>query len=76
MDRQGRLVVPHALRRALVNAAGELLLVPTADGLLLRPVAEAGTVRIDEDGLPVLALDRKVTNAEVLASIDDERAGR
>lgn len=76
IDKQGRLVVPHALRDGLVTATGELLLVPTAEGLLLRPIVESGTVRIADDGLPVLALEGTVTNAEVLASIDRARAER
>jgi len=76
IDKQGRLVVPHALRDGLLNGAGELLLVPTAEGLLLRPVVESGTVRIADDGLPVLTLEGTVTNAEVLAAIDRARAER
>lgn len=48
----------------------------TPDGLLLSAIGGHGSVRIAEDGLPVLDLDWSVTNAAVLAAIDDERRHR
>jgi bifunctional DNA-binding transcriptional regulator/antitoxin component of YhaV-PrlF toxin-antitoxin module len=76
VDRQGRLVLPQQMRDGIVDTPGELLLRRTPDGLLLSPVTGHGSVRIAEDGLPVLDLDRPVTNAEVLAGIEDERRNR
>lgn len=76
VDKQGRLVVPQALREGLVDPPGELLAVPTPDGLLLRSLEEPGVVEIGADGLPLLRLNRPVTNDEVLAGIDAERASR
>lgn len=76
VDKQGRLVLPQQLREGLVDAPGEVLLSSTSDGLLLQPATGAGTVRIADDGLPVLELDRVVTNVEMLAAIDAERGQR
>lgn len=76
VDKQGRLVLPQHLREGLVDPPGEVLLSRTPEGLLVQPTTGAGTVRIAEDGLPVLDLDRVVTNAEVLAAIDAERGSR
>ena len=76
VDRQGRLVLPQRLREGLVDAPGEVLLTMTPDGLLLQPATGAGTVRIADDGLPVLDIERLITNAEVLAAIDTERGRR
>jgi len=76
VDKQGRLVLPQQLRDGLVETPGELLLRRTPDGLLLSPITGQGSLRIADDGLPVLDLDRPVTNAEVLAAIDDERRDR
>lgn len=76
VDRQGRLVVPQQLRDGIVETPGELLLHRTPDGLLLSPVREQGVVRIAEDGLPVLDLDRPVTNAQVLTGIEEGRRHR
>lgn len=76
VDKQGRLVLPQQLREGLVDVPGEVLLLRTPDGLLVTPATGTGTVRIAEDGLPVLDLDRVVTNAEVLAALDAERTHR
>lgn len=76
VDRQGRLVLPQQLRDGIVETPGELLLRRTPEGLLLSPVTGQGVVRLAEDGLPVLDLDRPVTNAEVLTGIDEGRRHR
>jgi bifunctional DNA-binding transcriptional regulator/antitoxin component of YhaV-PrlF toxin-antitoxin module len=76
VDRQGRLVLPQWLRRRLVTTPGEVTLCETPDGILLSPVAPAGSVEEPEDGMPRLRLGRPVSNDEVLAAIDEERAGR
>lgn len=76
VDKQGRLVLPQHLREGLVDPPGEVLLIRTPEGLLVQPTTGAGTVRIAEDGLPVLYLDHAVTNAEVLGAIDAERGSR
>lgn len=76
IDKQGRLVLPRAVREELVDLPGELVLERTPDGVLLRPVQAGTQVRLAEDGLPVLDIDREVTNEEVMAAIDDERSSR
>jgi len=76
VDKQGRLVLPHAVREGFVSSPGELVLFRTPEGLLLQPSTDPGTVRIADDGLPILSLNRTVTNAEVLAAIDGERSER
>lgn len=76
VDKQGRLVLPQRLREEFMDVPGELLLERTAEGLLLRPVQAATRVRIADDGLPVLDVDRLVTNEEMLAAIDRERGER
>ncbi|MDP1795194.1 MAG: hypothetical protein Q8K63_13745 [Acidimicrobiales bacterium] len=76
LDRQGRLVLPIAMREGFVNTPGELWLTSTPDGLLLQPTTAAARVDTGADGLPVLAMDRPVFNAEVLTAIDAERADR
>lgn len=76
IDAQGRMVLPRRLREEIVTAPGEVLVRRTPDGLLLTPAEGAGTVSIGSDGLPLLMLGRLVTNAEVLAAIDRERADR
>lgn len=76
VDRQGRLVLPREIRAELVGAPGEVLLRRTADGIVLSRAEDIGEVAVGEDGLPVLRLGRRVTNDEVLAAIDTERADR
>lgn len=69
-------MLPQGLRDGLLELPGELLLRRTADGLLLSPVTGHGSVRVAEDGLPVLELDRPVSNAEVLDALEAERQSR
>ncbi|MHB8463229.1 MAG: hypothetical protein ACYDH6_21765 [Acidimicrobiales bacterium] len=76
VDKQGRLVLPQAMRQDLVDAPGDVLLERTRDGVLLRAVHGPTSVRLAEDGLPLMELDRSVTNEEVLAAIDRERGER
>jgi bifunctional DNA-binding transcriptional regulator/antitoxin component of YhaV-PrlF toxin-antitoxin module len=76
VDKQGRLVLPQRLREDLVDVPGDVLLERTADGVLLRAIRGPSSVRLADDGLPVLDLDRAVTNEEVLAAIDRERGER
>ncbi len=64
------------MREGFVTVPGELVLTRTSNGLLLEPLTATGTVVVADDGLPVLALDRVVTNAEVLAGIDGDRSER
>lgn len=70
------MVLPQELRGELVSVPGEVVLRRTPDGVLMSPVPTEGTVGTADDGLPVLALGRPVTNEEVLAAVDLERAGR
>lgn len=70
------MVLPQQLREGLIETPGELLLRRTPDGLLLSPLTGQGVVRIADDGLPVLDVERPVTNDEVLAGIDGERGNR
>jgi bifunctional DNA-binding transcriptional regulator/antitoxin component of YhaV-PrlF toxin-antitoxin module len=76
VDKQGRLVLPRRLREGLVDVPGRVVVRRTAEGLLLAPDRDVGAVRAGDDGLPVLDLDRPVSNVEVLAAIDDDRAAR
>jgi bifunctional DNA-binding transcriptional regulator/antitoxin component of YhaV-PrlF toxin-antitoxin module len=76
VDRQGRLVLPRRLRDGLVDVPGRVVVRRTAEGLLLTPDRDAGAVHTSDDGLPVLDLDEPVSNAQVLAAIDEDRAAR
>lgn len=76
VDKQGRLVLPLRFREDLVEVPGEVILEPTVDGLLLKPVHGPSRVRTAEDGLPVLDVGRPVTNDEVLAAVARERQER
>lgn len=76
VDGQGRMVLPRWIRRELIAAPGEVLVRRTPDGVLLTPIASEGEVGEGIDGLPVLKLGHRVTNDDVLAAIDRERAGR
>ncbi len=69
-------MLPKWLRHRLVSTPGEVQLRATPDGVLLTPMAEDGDIETASDGLPVLRVGRRVTNDEVLAAIDHERAGR
>lgn len=71
VDRQGRAVIPQELREGLVTPPGEVIAVRTQEGVLLRAMPESpGTVATADDGLPVLRLQRPVTNDEVLSALD------
>lgn len=76
IDRQGRAVIPQELRAGFVTTPGELIATRTDDGVLLRPVDPGSAVATAPDGLPMLRLHRAVTNAEVLAALDEDRASR
>ena len=76
VDKQGRLVLPQRLREELVDVPGDVIAERTQDGVLLRAVHGPTNVRVADDGLPVLDVDRPVTNQEVLAAIDRERGER
>ncbi|MGH8998396.1 MAG: hypothetical protein ACRDY7_03300 [Acidimicrobiia bacterium] len=76
VDSQGRMVLPRRLREEIVSVPGEVLIRRTADGLLLTAAEGSGMVATGDDGLPLLRVGRTVTNTEVLAAIDRERADR
>lgn len=76
VDAQGRMVLPRGIREELLTVPGHVLVRRTADGVLLIPAEGAGTVTDAADGLPLLRIGRAVTNEEVLAAIDRERADR
>lgn len=76
IDKQGRFVLPQILRDELIDVPGELFIDRTSEGLLLRPVHAPTKVRMAEDGLPLLDVNRVVTNEEVLNAIDNERSQR
>lgn len=70
-------MLPRHLREDLVNTPGKVLARRTADGVLLTPAGSAGELSVgEEDGLPVLALGRPVSNDEVLAAIEKERSNQ
>lgn len=70
------MVLPRGLREDVVTVPGDVLLRRTADGLLMTAADAPGTVRQADDGLPILALGRRITTGEVLRAIDAERADR
>lgn len=71
------MVLPRHLRAEIVpRVPGEILLHRTPDGLLLTPAETVGSVHEGSDGLPVLSVGRMVTNDEVLAAIEGDRADR
>ncbi len=76
VDRQGRMVLPKWLRREVVDEPGEVIASRTPEGILLSAVRSPGQVESGEDGLPVLRLGREVSNDEVLAALDEDRAAR
>lgn len=76
VDAQGRMVLPKWLRDQLVTSPGEVMVRPTADGVLLTPLDLGAQVETGSDGLPVLRLGRPVSNDEVLAAIDEDRSSR
>lgn len=71
------MVLPQWLRRELVTLPGEVVLRRTPDGVLMTPVAEGGgEIEAAPDGFPVLRVGRTVSNDEVIAAIDQDRAHR
>lgn len=70
------MVIPAALRDEISSTPGDVIVHRTADGLLLTPAPRAGSVGVGGDGLPVLHLELRVTNDEVLAAIDHDRSQR
>ena len=77
IDGAGRVVIPAAIRRAFGIGAsgGELELVDTADGVLLRPVREA-VVTSEHRGLTIASVGRPVESAEVSEAIRQDREDR
>lgn len=75
IDRQGRVVIPRHLRSTLGPVPGTVHARRVDGGLLLEHHSEGEVVEAD-DGLPVLVLGTRVTNAEVLEAIDAERSAR
>ncbi|MEW6152956.1 MAG: hypothetical protein AB1673_03055 [Actinomycetota bacterium] len=49
------MVLPKRLREQVVTGAGEVLVRPTADGLLITPAGQASHVTLGADGMPVPA---------------------
>jgi bifunctional DNA-binding transcriptional regulator/antitoxin component of YhaV-PrlF toxin-antitoxin module len=81
VDRQGRLVLPLAVRRrlGLEGRAGQLRLVETPDGVLLEAPAAKVTVVTGADGFPSVTIEGltgTVDNEAVLEAIDAERSAR
>lgn len=75
VDRQGRVVIPLQERERLgVGHGGVLELVPTAEGLLLERRRHAA-VGLDDDGLPVVTVQRleTVSNDEAVAALHRQR---
>ncbi len=81
VDAQGRLVLPQQVRRSLriQGRAGELLIEETGEGVLLVAPEAAASVSVAADGLPLISFGPEgeaVSNDEVLAAIDEDRAAR
>jgi bifunctional DNA-binding transcriptional regulator/antitoxin component of YhaV-PrlF toxin-antitoxin module len=76
IDGQGRMVIPARLRDEITTTPGEVIVKQTPEGLLLMAASHEGSVDNGDDGLPVLLLDRAVTNDDVLSAVDDERMRR
>lgn len=70
------MVLPQRLRDEITTTPGEVLVRPTPDGLLITPLDADGVVSTGTDGLPVLHVGSSVSNDEVLAALDRERAER
>lgn len=70
------MVLPAAMRDEITSTPGDVIVRRTAGGLLITAAPQEGKVATGPDGLPVLDLDRTVTNADVLAAIDHERSSR
>jgi AbrB family looped-hinge helix DNA binding protein len=70
VDSSGRLVIPARFRRQLgiADGGGEVELIDTPDGVLLRHIGPP-VPRRDARGLAVVELGRPVTNGEVVAAV-------
>lgn len=79
VDGSGRMVIPVRLRRSLGlgNGGGTVVLDESADGIILqpRPGARAAPA-IDEHGLVVLDLGRRVGVDEVAVAVAADRDRR
>ncbi len=74
VDSSGRVVIPAGIRRQLgiTEQGGEVDLIDTPDGVLIRPV-DIPVPRPDERGLLVVDLGRPVTTDEVSDAIAADR---
>lgn len=74
VDASGRIVIPADIRRhlGLPDEGGEVDLIDTPDGVLIRPV-RAPMPRRDERGLLVVDLQRPVTTREVIEAVRVDR---
>lgn len=70
------MVIPAALRDEVSTTPGDVVIVRTAAGLLITAAPQEADVAAGSDGLPILELDRMVSNADVLDAIDRERSSR
>lgn len=77
VDSSGRLVIPARFRRQLgiADGGGEVELIDTPDGVLLRHIGPP-VPRRDARGLAVVELGRPVTNGEVVAAVTADRESR
>jgi len=74
VDASGRIVIPADIRRhlGLPDEGGEVDLIDTPDGVLIRPV-HTPVPRRDERGLLVVKLQRPVTTQEVVDAVRVDR---
>ena len=74
IDGSGRVVIPARIRRALGigDDGGEVELLDTPDGVLLRPPGTPSPTR-NERGMMVVELGRPVTTEEVADAIREDR---
>lgn len=75
IDGQGRVVIPRSLRAALGAVPGIVRARRVEGGILLEHPFD-GEVVVGNDGLPVVVLGHPVSNDDMLAAIDAERADR
>jgi len=74
IDGSGRVVIPARIRRELGigRDGGEVELLDTPDGVLLRPLGGPIPQR-NEHGMLVVAIGHEVTADEVASAIDEDR---
>jgi hypothetical protein len=70
------MVIPAALRDEISTTPGDVIVSRAAAGLLITSAQTEGKVAMAPDGLPLLQLDRVVSNADVLPAIDRERSSQ